>query len=210
MDYDDCLPLMFNSQEITEHINEVIKILKESDLIITTNEKLKTYFYFHSYNENIEVIPNIIDEDLISADKKDNEDKIILGWFGNSGHLNIPYKFNFKEFQKDLGDIDINLAPLEEDYFNLHKSNIRIILPGYKGIPSIASNFGEYKSLGNKNVILCDDEDEWYVGLKNLIENTEYRKGLSKNIKEYVEHNLTLEKYKNMKSNVFQKLIKNY
>lgn len=251
VDYDDCLPLMFNSQEITEHINEVIKILKESDLIITTNEKLKTYFYFHSYNENIEVIPNIIDEDLISADKKDNEDKIILGWFGNSGHLNnlkiinkivlrildefdnvylnvysdseeifnlfehektknIPYKFNFKEFQKDLGDIDINLAPLEEDYFNLHKSNIRIILPGYKGIPSIASNFGEYKSLGNKNVILCDDEDEWYVGLKNLIENTEYRKGLSKNIKEYVEHNLTLEKYKNMKSNVFQKLIKNY
>ena len=247
VDYDDSLPLSFNSKHIVSHLTEVIQIMNESDGITTTTKKLKHYYYYHSYNENINVIPNMIDEDVVSKNKKDNGEKIILGWFGNSGHYDnlilinesvlkilddydnvylnvysdsekifdlfehpktnkINYLFNFKTFQENLGDIDINLAPMVDSYFNLHKSNIRIILTGYKGIPSVASNFSEYKDLGD-NVVLCDKKEDWYDGIKSLIENKEYRNKIGNKIQDYVENNLTSEKWKKIKYNMFYSIV---
>lgn len=248
VDYDDSLPLSFSSKNIVEEMLEVLQIMNECDALVTTTERLKNYYYYHSYNENINVIPNIIDNNFISDNKKDNGDKIILGWFGNSGHYenlklinktvlkildeypnvylniysdtekifdlfnhpkttNINYEFNFKNFQEKIGEIDINLAPLTENYFSLHKSNIRIILSGYKRIPSICTNFGEYKLLGKDNVILCDDENDWYYGLKELIENQEFRFNIGNNIRKYIDKNLISEKWKKNKYEMFDSLV---
>lgn len=247
VDYDDSLPLSFDPQNIIPHITEVIQIMNECDGITTTTEKLKNYYYYHSFNENINIIPNIIDTDVVTKNKKNNGDKIILGWFGNSGHYDnlilinesvlkilndydnvylnvysdsekifelfehpktnkINYLFDFKTFQENLGDIDINLAPMVDSYFNLHKSNIRIILPGYKGIPSIASNFSEYKDLGD-NVILCDKKEDWYDGIKSLIDDETLRKKIGHRIQNYVEKNLTIDVWKNIKYEMFNSIV---
>lgn len=236
VDLDDCLPLLFSPENIVEHLHEAIDTINEADVITTTTEKLKNYFYYHSYKKDIHVLPNVIDPDVVSQNKKDNGDKIVLGWFGNSGHFDnlvsinqeilrvldkyenvhlnvysdsekifdlfnhertqkIPYEFNFENFQEKIGEIDINLAPMVDSYFNFHKSNIRIILPGFKGIPSVVSNFSEYKDLGNY-VTVCNSAADWFSNICYLIENKEHRKEMGEKIKNYVENNLTTKLWK--------------
>jgi predicted O-methyltransferase YrrM len=248
VDYDDPFPLIFSSDKLIEHFNEVLQIIKESDIVTTSTEMLKNYLYSHSFNNNIKVLPNVINNSLISENKTYHYDKVVLGWFGSSGHyeslkkikdviINVlneysnvyfnlyapsqdffdlfdhprvnkfMYIFNFLEFQENIGEIDINLAPLVEDYHTLLKSNIRIILPGYKGIPSIADNFGEYKLLGKENVILCDNNDDWYNGIKKLINDIDLRNKIGVNIKKYVTENLTYDVWKPIKTEMFKSLV---
>jgi beta-1,4-mannosyl-glycoprotein beta-1,4-N-acetylglucosaminyltransferase len=248
VDYDDPFPLWYGSENLINHFTEIIQILQEADVVTTTTENLKSYFYHHSYNPNIIVFPNIINNSLVSENKVYHNDKLILGWFGTVSHYNslekikdiiikvlneydnvyfnlyypsqdffdlfdhpkvnkISYITNFSEFQETIGDIDINLAPLEENYHTLHKSNIRIILPGYKGIPSIADNFGEYKLLGAKNLILCNNDLDWYNGIKQLIDNPKLRVEYGTNIKKYITDNLTFDTWKSEKSEMFKSLV---
>jgi len=248
VDYDDPLPLVFSEVNLETHFNETLQIIQEVDVITTTTEQLKEYFYLHSFNKNIKVLPNILNKSFVSENKVYHNDKVVLGWFGNSGHyeslkkikdviiniLNeyenvyfnlyaptqsffdlfdhpkvnkIMYVFNFSEFQENIGDIDINLAPLNENYHNFFKSNIRIILPGFKGIPSVADNFSEYKLLGNENVLLCETNEDWYNNIKKLINDPELRFNIGLNIKKYITNNLSYESWKSEKSKMFKSLI---
>lgn len=136
-----------------------------------------------------------------------SDSQLIFDLFDNPKVNKIKYNFNFLEFQKSVGDIDINLAPLSQNYFDLHKSNIRIILPGYKGIPSVASNFAEYMDLGNENVLLCSTDDDWYNNIKSLINDVELRNKIGSSIKNYIQDNLTFSKWSKYKSEIFQKLL---
>jgi len=248
LDYDDPLPLVHNGDpSYQQSFSEIIGLLNNCDLITTTNEPMKFYFNLHSKTECI-VLPNVINGNFISEDKKINEDKIILGWFGSSGHIEstkifnsavmkvlneydnvflniytdnieiynllqhektkfIPYDSDFIEFQKIIGEIDINLAPITEDYINLHKSNIRIILPGYKRIPFVASNFGEFKRLGKDCVLLCDSEEDWYNNLKLLIEDKELYNNYSKKIKTKVDNEFNFLNWVDYKKNLLNRII---
>jgi len=109
------------------------------------------------------------------------------------------YNYNFYEFQKGLDSIDINLAPLEETHINLCKSDIRIQLAAYKGIPSIVTNFGEYKRFANLNggALVCED-NEWYDKIKLLIMDKQKRDELGLKAKE------TIEKYYNYRESTQQ------
>lgn len=118
----------------------------------------------------------------------------------------IPYNYNFSEFQDSLGEIDINVAPINESYTNLLKSNIRIILPGYKGIPSVATNFGEYKDLGKENVLLCETQEDWYNNLKKIITDKNLYKKYSNNIKNKINSELTFDKWVNIKRDMFNNI----
>jgi len=118
----------------------------------------------------------------------------------------IPYNYNFSEFQDSLGEIDINIAPINESYTNLLKSNIRIILPGYKGIPSVATNFGEYKDLGKENVLLCETQEDWYNNLKKIITDKNLYKKYSNNIKNKINSELTFDKWVDIKKDMFNNI----
>jgi glycosyltransferase involved in cell wall biosynthesis len=248
VDFDDPLPMVFDKSLVKENIIQTLSIFDSCDLVTTTNESMKTYFYYHTYKDKIEILPNVINKKFVNKNKKNNSDKIILGWFGNGGHISslqqinniilkilnenenvflniysdnnnifeifnhpktnkINYVHNFEIFQDSLNDIDINLAPLDENYFNLNKSNIRIILPGYKGIPSIATNFGEYKKIGKDNILLCDSVEDWYDNLMLLINDSNLRKNMGHNIQKYVEEYFSFEKWSTIKSEMFKNLI---
>jgi hypothetical protein len=116
------------------------------------------------------------------------------------------YNRNFLEFQDTIGDIDINLAPLSENFMNLMKSNIRIILPGYKGIPSVVSNFAEYKDLGDDNVLICNDEKDWYSNIVRLMDKTTYDK-YSKNIKSKINSDYSFDSWAETKKNLLNSII---
>ena len=248
LDYDDAMPYVYHKDKLfITSIVEVVELLNNCDLITTTNEKLKYYFSLHSDTKCV-VLPNIINPIYVNDNKKINEDKIILGWYGSRGHIEsvkiikdvilrvlnefdnillylytdnieiyhmlkhektiyIPYNFDFLEFQNTLGDIDINLAPLVETYINLHKSNIRIILPGYKKIPSVASNFGDYKELGKDCVLLCDSEDDWYNNLKLLITDKEVYQKYSNNISDKIQSEYSFSSWAENKRNILNSLI---
>ena len=117
------------------------------------------------------------------------------------------YNRDFLTFQNKVGEIDINLAPLEENYINLHKSNIRIILPGYKGIPSVASKFAEYKNIGEENILLCESENDWYENLKKLITDKNLYKKYSDNIKSKINSDFSFESWAENKKKILNNLI---
>ena len=248
VDYDDAFPLLqMDDPNYKASFMEVMEIMDTADLIVTSTERLKYYFSLFT-KTRCEVIPNIINPKLISQNKRNNDEKIILGWYGSAGHIMsiepikdvllrvlnehdnvylniysnnpqiyellkherstfIPYDYDFLRFQETVGDIDINVAPISETYINLHKSNIRILLPGYKGIPSVASKFAEYKDLGGENVVLCETLDDWYNGLKLLITDELSRNRYGQNIKNKIENELVYDKWTNFKMKLFKEIL---
>ena len=250
-DFDDALPYVrvWHSDFMATY-KEMLDIMWETDMIITTNEKLRYYFNLHT-QKPVALSPNIVKPNLITSAKKENKDKIILGWYGSGGHLHnvlmmnkavlkildefdnvylklqtdnqeivdafkhpktilCPYKSNFYEFLNDLDDVDINLAPIEEDYINLHKSEIRIQLAAIKGIPSVATNFAEYKVFGElKGGALLTENNNWYESLKSLVVDKEKLKELSIKAKETVDEYYNYDNWSKLRDKIIIDLINN-
>lgn len=249
-DYDDPPPFYGpNSDIFMTSYNEILNILtNDSDLITTTNEKLKNYLDMHS-NKPVVVFPNIVKEDMVSKKININEDKIILGWYGTEGHLPslriinqavikilnefenvyfnlytnsseianlfnhpktkiITYNSNFNEFQDSLNEIDINLSPVTENYFNFFRSDIRVQLTAYKGIPSVVSNFSEYKKFALLNGgALISEDNEWYDKIKLLVVDKEKREDLVKKGTETIKLYYNYKKWCEIKDIEIKKLI---
>jgi hypothetical protein len=120
------------------------------------------------------------------------------------------YNHNFKEFQNNLNNIDINIAPLEETYINLGKSDIRIQLAAIKGIPSIATNFAAYKTFGElKGGALLTENNNWYESLKSLVTDKEKIKELSVKAKETIDEYFNYNIWSNIKDQELINLIDN-
>jgi tryptophan synthase alpha subunit len=126
------------------HLN-ALKLINE-DVLRILDEFDNVYFNLYSENQDIR---NLFKHDKVNF---------------------ITYNYNFYEFLESINDVDINLSPIEESYINFCKSDIRIQLPSHKGIPSIVSDFSEYKRFAelNDGALLCRD-NEWYDKIKSLI-----------------------------------------
>ena len=90
---------------------------------------------------------------------------------------------NWKELPKIISNIDINIAPLENNIFNRAKSENKWLEAALVKVPTIASNFGEFKHVikNNETGILCSDINDWYISLKTLINNEYLRKRIGEN-----------------------------
>ena len=112
------------------------------------------------------------------------------------GLLNIPsflnefssqiIKHNFidwKQLPEVISNIDINIAPIENIIFNKAKSENKWIEASLVKVPTVASNYGEFKHViqQNKTGILCSDQNEWYISLKTLINNKLLRRTIGEN-----------------------------
>lgn len=122
----------------------------------------------------------------------------------------IDYNHNFYEFQNSINEIDINLSPIEETYINFCKSDIRVQLTGYKGIPSIVSDFSEYKEFANLNggSLVCKN-DEWYDKIKSLILDKEKYNDLLERTKQTIDEYFNYSKWLEIKDDKIKKLIIN-
>ena len=111
------------------------------------------------------------------------------------GVINVPKEYqkygsrvqtspfvDFKKLPYVLRSLDINLAPLENTFFNTAKSSIKWMEAGFVKVPTVASDVGNFHDCITDGVdgILCKD-NEWYDKLTKLINDPDYRETIANN-----------------------------
>ena len=107
---------------------------------------------------------------------------------------------DLKKLPEIFTSFDINIAPLENNILNNIKNENAWVLASLMKVPTIASNYGIFKNVikNNKTGLLCSKENDWYLLLKTLINNEQYRKNLGENAYKYceIEYNTLYNGYK--------------
>ena len=82
-----------------------------------------------------------------------------------------------------ISNVDINIIPLEINIFNEGKSEDKWVEASLVKVPTIVSNFGEFKNVieNNKTGILCSNISDWYISLKTLINDKNLRRTIGEN-----------------------------
>jgi hypothetical protein len=88
-------------------------------------------------------------------------------------------------------DLDIGLAPLEDNEFNRGKSNIKFYEYASVGTVTLASDVLPYNS--EVTYVAKNTHKDWYNKLEKLIVDTEFRKKELKKQQEWVKKNRNLE-----------------
>lgn len=102
-----------------------------------------------------------------------------------------------KQFEKWMRNIDICVAPLEDNLFNASKSSIKIQEYGVHGKPVVASSVRPYQEfMADSGLIdLADTHAEWVDALEKLITNRGYRESKGRKLQEFIENEYSVEKY---------------
>lgn len=100
-------------------------------------------------------------------------------------------------------NMDIAVAPLEDNIFNNGKSNIKWQEATRAGAAFVASRLGPYKALSpDIAMTVSNSTDDWYRALERLVDDVEYRKKLLSTAQLNLQANWRLEdhwmKYKEM------------
>jgi len=107
----------------------------------------------------------------------------------------IPYKFinyNQKDLPRLLTEGDIKVAPRDiKNPYNIGHSFTKVAYPMAVGLPAIASPVPSYL---NREVIICNNENEWYDNLVKLICNPKLRDFLGKKGSDFVKNNFSITK----------------
>lgn len=87
-----------------------------------------------------------------------------------------------------IASVDINLVPLEQSIFNEAKSENKWVEASLVKVITVASAVGAFEKMvvHNETGMLCEDNENWYATLKNLIENKEIRKTIAENAYRHV------------------------
>lgn len=92
--------------------------------------------------------------------------------------------------QEQLLQGDIAIAPRKTDGIELlSHSFTKVALTGAIGLPTVASPVPSY--LGSP-VVICQDEEQWYIELSKLIESYELREKKGKELRDFIVHNYSL------------------
>ena len=168
------------------------RLSQDSLNIINLNKKNKYIIigYFSgsiTHNPDLEMIkPALI---RILKEYK-NVKLLLLGELSINNFLNeFPSQIStkkfidWKELPKIISNVDINIAPIENSTFNWAKSENKWVEAALVKVPTIASNYGEFKKVikHNETGLLCSDLNDWYISLKTLINNENLRKIIGNN-----------------------------
>jgi glycosyltransferase involved in cell wall biosynthesis len=92
-------------------------------------------------------------------------------------------------YAKMYDEIDISLAPLEDNKFNRSKSNLKVIEAGFKKKCLVASDVMPYTmDCDETNSVLVENKYEWYREIKKLILNPSRVKELGEALYETVRN----------------------
>ena len=109
-----------------------------------------------------------------------------------SSRIIIKPFIDWKQLPKIISNIDINISPIENSIFNEAKSENKWVEASLVKIPTVASNFGEFKNVieHEKTGFLCSNNREWYNSLKTLINDGQLRERIGENA-----YNICKKKY---------------
>jgi glycosyltransferase involved in cell wall biosynthesis len=90
-------------------------------------------------------------------------------------------------------DLDIAIAPLEQNFFNDCKSNLRLLEYGAMGWPVVCSDVFPYRSL-NPPVLRCaDNPQDWLDALRRLMADEALRARMGDDLHQWVQTNFQLK-----------------
>lgn len=106
--------------------------------------------------------------------------------------IKIPFG-DWRVLPEKIAEMDINLAPLEDNIFNEAKSENKWVEAALVKVATIASNVGAFQQCieEGKTGILCNNIEEWESKLIKLIEDSKYRNEIAENAFQYCRENCT-------------------
>lgn len=175
------------------------KVVKERNLDKNTDKSVKIGYFSGSITHNDDF--NMILPTIVRLMKKYKFLKLHL-----VGEIDLPNELqifkdrivtlpfvNWRDLPKLIGDVDINLVPLEDTLFNTAKSENKWIEASLVKVVTVASKVGALEKMiqhGNTG-FLCSSEKEWNEVLEKLIKDKEYREQIASNAYKYVYKNCT-------------------
>lgn len=132
----------------------------------------------------------------------------------NRENVEIVESCDVQDYYNIMNDLKIDcvLIPREDKYFNVCKSNIKLLECSMLKIPCIVSSFKEnnspYDSFPDNTCIKCKTEDDWLKAYET-VKDKEIRNTISLNAYKYVKDNYNIEKrYKDWRI-AYNKLFEN-
>lgn len=142
---------------------------------------------------------------------------------------NEPYRREWTksvdEFAKHYRNVDVLLAPLDDNEFNVVKSELKFAEAGFTHTALICSNVGPYKLVGdsyfkkfgeineNGNCILIDPtkkHKDWAKYIKKLVENPSIITRLQDNLSEFAHEGYDLTKWTDKRAEWYRSLAKKH
>lgn len=102
---------------------------------------------------------------------------------------------SYQDLQYEIAEVDLNIAPLYDYYFNYGKSELKYFEAALVKVPSVVSNIGIYKEViqDGINGNLCD-QGKWFYVLEELYLNKDKREKIAemayKKVKEKYNFNV--------------------
>ena len=182
------------SERMVELSLEVIKRKDDLKLIPKAQNSIIIGYFSGSitHNDDIQMISPVLIKILIE------HPNVFLKLVGK---LDLPQELipiknqiifaKFEDWEKlpaIIASVDINIVPLEDTIFNQAKSENKWIEAALVKVPTIASKVGAFEQMIENGVtgILCKNNEEWYIALRELIINKEKRISLAENAFQYV------------------------
>jgi processive 1,2-diacylglycerol beta-glucosyltransferase len=104
---------------------------------------------------------------------------------------------------------DVALIPLVNSDWNNHKSELKIIEAGCKGIPVICSKVLPYSTLyGKEGIMWVETPDDWIKHIRYCVKNPNFVKDMGQKMSEWVKEEYDLLKWNNVRKEVFKNLLK--
>ena len=104
---------------------------------------------------------------------------------------------SYKDYPAKLAslDLDIAIAPLENNPFNACKSNLRLLEYGAMGWPVVCSDVYPYRTMNPPVVAVPNDEQAWITALRNLINDPGLRQAQGQALHDWQQQHYLLENH---------------
>jgi glycosyltransferase involved in cell wall biosynthesis len=106
-----------------------------------------------------------------------------------------------------VDEVDIFVAPLSVNTYNICKSSIKFLEASTSSKPGCWQNIRQYQEvIDGTNGFLCSTEDQWYTSIKKLIDDKVLRKQMGENAFKTIQ-DWTIQGHTKDYANFFKKLV---
>ncbi len=137
----------------------------------------------------------------------DTMEKICSNNFHNPNYKRLSTK-NLSAYMSHYDNIDVAIAPLENNSFNTFKSSLKAYEAGIKKCAFVASAIPPYSDdLPNDIAYFCKNNKDWVETFKLLSKNPSLVQEKGEALFEWVKQNRSLEKINELREQIFEHII---
>lgn len=112
------------------------------------------------------------------------------------------------EYYRAYAHCDISLIPLVDNYFNRHKSNLKILEAANIGAPVIVSRVHPYLDFPEELVNYVDSHNTWFKQINKLVNSEELRYSQGYALQAYCDRHFNFDKISQQRNQLFNDTIK--